>query len=83
MVARPKFKSKFGDFLPLKNIVLIIMCDMPWYKKMTCDSTMRKCYIGQFMQHVKVIKYDTHMVHKIFVHATLNTPNYVQHFPNY
>ncbi len=50
---------------------------------MTCDNTMRKCYIGQFMQHVKVIKYDTHMVHKIFVHATLNTPNYVQHFPNY
>jgi len=37
----------------------------------------------QFMQHVKVIKYDAYMVHTIFVQAILNTPNYVQHFPNY
>jgi hypothetical protein len=49
---------------------------------MTCDNTMGKCYMGQSMQYVKVIKYNTYMVHKIFVHATLNTPNYVQHFPN-
>jgi hypothetical protein len=58
------------------------MCDMPWYRKMTCDSTMGKCYMGQFMQHVKIIKYATYMVHMIFVQATLNTWNYVQHFPN-
>jgi hypothetical protein len=38
--------------------------------------------MGQSMQHVKIIKYGTYMVHKIFVHATLNTPNYVQHFLN-
>ncbi len=59
------------------------MCDMPSYRKMTCDSTMGKCYMGQFMQHVKIIKFGSYMVHMIFVQATLNTPNYVQHFPNY
>jgi hypothetical protein len=32
------------------------MCDMAWYKKMTCDSTMGKCYMDQSMQHVKIIK---------------------------
>jgi hypothetical protein len=35
------------------------MCDMPWYRKMTCDITMGKCYMGQSMQHVKIIKYGT------------------------
>ncbi len=49
---------------------------------MTCDNTMRKCYMHQSMQHVKVIKYDTNVVHMIFVQALLNTLNYVQHFPN-
>jgi hypothetical protein len=29
--------------------------------------------MGQCMQHVKIIKYATYMVHMIFVHATLNT----------
>jgi hypothetical protein len=41
------------------------MCDMPWYRKMTFDSTMGKCYMGQCMHYV--IKYGTYMVHKIFV----------------
>ncbi len=50
---------------------------------MTCDNTMGKCYMGQFMQRVKIMKYGTYMVHKIFIHVTLNTPNYVQHFSNY
>jgi hypothetical protein len=67
VVARPKFKSKFGDFLPLKKIILIILCGMPWYRKMTCDNTMGKCSMVQSMQYVKVIKYSTYMVHKIFI----------------
>jgi hypothetical protein len=29
--------------------------------------------MGQSMQQVKVIKYDTYMVHTIFVQAILNT----------
>jgi hypothetical protein len=58
------------------------MCDMPWYKKMTCDSTKGKCYMGQSMQHVKIIKYVTYMVHEIFVQPALSTWNYVQHFSN-
>jgi hypothetical protein len=55
---------------------------MPWYRKMTCDSTMGKCYMGQSMQHVKIIKYATNMAQKIFVQATLNIWNFVQRFPN-
>jgi hypothetical protein len=58
------------------------MCDMPYYKKMTCGSTTGKCYMGQYMQDEKIIKYVTYMVHKIFVQPTLNTWNFVQHFPN-
>jgi hypothetical protein len=46
---------------------------MPYYKKMTCGSTMGKCYMGQSMQHAKIIKYATYMVHKIFVQPALNT----------
>jgi len=49
------------------------MCDMPYYKKMTCGSTTGKCYMGQYMQDEKIIKYVTYMVHKIFVQPTLNT----------
>ncbi len=45
---------------------------------MTCHKTMGKCYINQFMQHVKIIKYGTYMVHKIFIQVTLNTPNCIQ-----
>jgi hypothetical protein len=56
---------------------------MPWYRKMTCDSTMGKCYMRQSMQHVKIIKYATYMVHMIFVHFTTNTWNYVEHFPKH
>jgi hypothetical protein len=82
VVVRPNSSQNLMTFCHKKNIILIIMCDMPWYRKMTHDSTMGKCYMGQSMQHVKIIKYGTYMVHKIFVHATLNTPNYVQHFPN-
>jgi hypothetical protein len=57
------------------------MCDMPWYKKMTCVHHKEMLY-GSYMQHVKIIKYATYMVHKIFVQATLNTWNSDQHFPN-
>jgi hypothetical protein len=66
-----------------KNIVSIIMCDVPWYRKMTCDNTMGKCSMGQSIQHVKIIKYATYMAQRIFLHATLNTWNSIQHFPNY
>jgi hypothetical protein len=48
---------------------------------MTCDNTMKKCYMGQSMQHVKVIKYDTYMVHTIFVQAILNTQTMFNIFP--
>jgi hypothetical protein len=43
---------------------------------------MGKCYMGQSMQHVKIIKYATNMAQKIFVQATLNIWNFVQRFPN-
>jgi hypothetical protein len=43
------------------------MCGMPWYRKMTCDNTMGKCSMVQSMQYVKVIKYSTYMVQKIFI----------------
>jgi hypothetical protein len=83
MSSPEKFLEKFSgvvgrpDFMPTichkKKSVLIIVCDMPYYKKMTCGSTMGKCYMGQFMQHAKFIKYVTYMVHKIFVQPALNT----------
>jgi len=61
MVGRPQFKPNLVTVCHQKNIILIIMCDMPWYRKMTCDNTMGKCYMGQSMQHVKIIKYVTYM----------------------
>jgi hypothetical protein len=41
---------------------------MTWHKKnMTCDNAVGKHYTSQFMEHVKIIKYTSYMVHMIFV----------------
>ncbi len=38
-----------------------------------CESAAGNVIWVQFMEHVKIIKYASYMVHRFFVHATLNT----------
>jgi hypothetical protein len=40
---------------------------------MMCDNAQGNIIWVQFMEHVKIIKYASYMVHKIFVQATLDT----------
>ncbi len=50
---------------------------------MTCDSTMGKCYMGQCMQYVEIIKYGIYMVHRIFCTCDIKYPKLCSTFLNY